>query len=143
MNLKTIASRLAATTIILVALGFVLNLLVDNPYSHKIVRDIVNEKLSDIPQIKVDFQAIDISAFPLEAKFYGFQVAAPESSEIPLVSAANVKVRVSIPSLILGTPKLSLVELTELKVNYPPAKPLDLGSADISLCSALKPLSMV
>jgi hypothetical protein len=132
MNLKQIISKIAAAAIILVGAGFLINLAIDNPYSHRLARNIINERFKAFQKLRIDFQAIDVSLFPLQASLWGFQVSPVDMPEIPLLEASNVKVRVSVPSLIWGEPRLSLVELNELKLKYPWPEALELFPANPS-----------
>jgi hypothetical protein len=117
--LTKILTKILSVAIIAAGVGFFLNLTIDNPYSHKLVRTIINEKLKQYEKLHLEFQALEVSALPLGVTLYGFRVTAAQNPDAVLVEAANVKVRVSVPSLLLGTPRLSLMEANELKFKYP------------------------
>ncbi|MGE0172043.1 MAG: translocation/assembly module TamB domain-containing protein [Oligoflexales bacterium] len=114
-----IVTKILSIAIIAIGIGFFLNLTIDNPYSHKLARTIINEKLKQWEDIHIEFQALEVSAFPLGATLYGFKVTSSKNTDLVLTEAANVKVKVSFTSILLGTPRLGLIEANELKFKYP------------------------
>lgn len=112
-------AKIMAVALITAAVIFVANLLVDNPYSHQMVRSAINEKLGSLTKISLEFQALEVRAFPPAVVLYGVKVTPRDAPQAPLLEAAHVTARVSIASLLLGKPALGLVEANELKVAFP------------------------
>lgn len=111
--------KIISLTIIVSAVIFFINVLVDNPYFHGFTRAIINDKVKNNTNVNIEFQALQIQAFPLGVDLFGFKITPRQKPEHTIVESAHIKVRVSIPSLLFGTPKLSLVEANELKFTYP------------------------
>ncbi len=111
--------KLLAALAIAVGVMFVANLLVDNSYSHRLVRAAINEKLNALTKINVEFQALEVRVFPLEAVLYGVKVTPKAAPHASLLESSQLKARVSFTSLIMGQPALSLLEANELKFAFP------------------------
>ena len=101
-------------------LGFVLNLLVDNPYTHRLVRTLINEKVKQETSLTVDFKAMKVSVIPPGAELYGFYLATEIAPSEPLITASHVSARLSVWSAILGKIRLSLAEADDLTIIWPP-----------------------
>ena len=105
--------------VILIGVFFLTNLLIDNPITHRLVGAAINEKISNKLNIKLKFQAMEVTLIPLGVEFYGFKIINENTPQISLLSAAHIKARLSTFSLITGRPRISLVEANELKVEWP------------------------
>ncbi len=101
-------------------LGFVINLVVDNPYTHRLVRAAINEKVKQNTNLTLDFKAMKVSVVPPGVDLYGFFLATDVKPHDPLVTASHVRARLSLWSLILGDPRLSLAETDDLTFIWPP-----------------------
>lgn len=99
---------------------FVANLIVDNPYTHRMIRAAINEKAQQHTNLVVDFESLRIHVVPLGIDLYGLYVATNVAPDQPLVTASKVKVRLSLWSLILGEMQLSLVEGHDVAAVWPP-----------------------
>lgn len=117
--------KLLATLAVSAGVMFVANLLVDNPYSHRLVRAAINEKLDSLTKINVEFQALEVRVFPLEVVLYGVKVTPKDATHATLLESSQLKARVSFTSLIMGQPGLSLLEANELKFAFPLPKEFD------------------
>jgi hypothetical protein len=107
----------------LVVFGLVLlvaNLLVDNPYTHRILRAAINEKAQQHTNLIVDFKALRVNVLPPGVDLYGVYVATSVEPDRPLVTASHAKARLSLWSLILGEARLSLIVGHDLAVVWPP-----------------------
>ncbi len=100
---------------------FILNILVDNPYTHRLLRAIINAQVKENTNLELKFEAVNVSVMPLGFELYGIQVN-PQSQEKgkSLAKASRIHVRVSLWSLIIGRPKLGLVAASDLEVIWPP-----------------------
>ena len=105
----------------LIALGIVANILVDNPYAHRVIRVAINEKVHQFTNLRIDFKAVNVRVLPMELSLYGFNlfVEDDQGKSETVASASQIHTAVSLFSLILGTPKLKTIEVTDLKVQYP------------------------
>ena len=104
---------------IITAVVFLLNLLVDNPVAHQIARSFINKNLAEKVPFKVEFQAIEVSAIPPGVDLFGFAISHPDKQEASLANAARVKARISLWSMMMGEPALGLLEMNELKMQWP------------------------
>lgn len=105
----------------ILSIGFALlvNLLVNNPYTHRLVKAVINEKLAGLTKINLEFQALEVKAFPPTVTVYGVRVSPRSAPKVPLLEAAQIKARLSVFSLLIGEPGIGLLETNELKLSYP------------------------
>ncbi|SMF33399.1 translocation/assembly module TamB domain-containing protein [Pseudobacteriovorax antillogorgiicola] len=94
-----------------------LNTAVDNPYFHRVLGTFINEKVEAHTTAKLEFKAISLQFVPPGFDLYGVSVKDQEGREV--LSTSRTQVRVSILSLLLGKPRLGLVQLSELRASYP------------------------
>lgn len=106
---------------ILGLVGFALNLAVDNPYTHRLVRTILNEKVQENTNLIVDFKAIKVSVVPPGVDVYGLYLAPAHAPNEALLTASHARARLSVWSLLLGDVRLALVEANDPTVVWPPA----------------------
>ncbi len=106
---------------ILVALGYLGNLLIDNPYVHRLLRDSLNERLETYTHITIKFEAINAKFAPPGFDIYGLEARykKPDGTEISLVQLAHLQVRVSVLALILSQPEILDLELNEPRISLP------------------------
>lgn len=119
-NVNETLRKIVIALAVLALLAFVANLLVDNPYTHRLVRAAINEKVEDNTNLTVDFKAMKVTIVPPGAELYGFALAPKMSPDSPLISASHVRARVSVWSLILGNFRLALAETDDLTIIWPP-----------------------
>ena len=105
------------TTLALGVTAISLNIAVDNPYFHKVFGNAINEKVEEVSNAKLDFKAISLQFLPPGIDIYGISVKDLNGNEI--LSSSRLQARLSIVSLFLGKPKLSLVKASELRTSYP------------------------
>lgn len=105
---------------ILGILALIANVLVDNPYTHRVIRNALNRGIQDETNLIVDFKAIKASVVPPGVDLYGVQVAPKIASQEPLFTSAQVKVRISLWALVLGDIRIGLIEAQEPTVFWPP-----------------------
>ncbi|MEZ4741374.1 MAG: translocation/assembly module TamB domain-containing protein [Bdellovibrionota bacterium] len=100
---------------------FILNILIDNPYTYKLFRVAINEKIKSSTNVRVDFEAVSLSILPLGVDLYGNKVSllSPEGKAHIIAQCSHIKMRVSFLSLFLGSPKLSSVVVTDLQAQWP------------------------
>lgn len=114
-KIQTILTRL----VILALIVFALNLLIDNPYFHGLLRIVINQKITTYTDLRVDFHTIGIRLFPPQLNLYGLKVTTGSKSSEPVLEAALLKAEVSLWSIIIGKPHLNTVEVNELDLSYP------------------------
>ena len=103
-------------------LAFFTNIIVDNPYTHKFVRHLLNEQVEKYTHLTVDFEAIKLTVLPLGVSLYGIEVATDKDKQNNLVSASQISAYVSLWGMFLGKPRLSSFEANDVKVIWPPPK---------------------
>jgi hypothetical protein len=124
-RLKQNFSKMISIIIITLAITLGLNVIVNNPYFHAIVRSIINEKSSKFTNIHLDYQAMNVSILPLEITLYGIKATPTGKPGAALLEAAHITARLSPFSLFMGTPHLTLLEFNELSATYPLPLPLN------------------
>lgn len=108
-----------------ILLMFVINIIIDNPYTHKVIKELINEKLEANTNIKVSFEALSLQAFPPGIELYGVKIRHAHATENEnMINSAYVSTRVSLYSLFISKPKLSFVKFKNVKFSLPNA---DLG----------------
>ena len=105
---------------ILGLIGFFANLAVDNPYTHRLIRLILNEQVTKHTNLTINFQAIKVKVVPAGFDLYGLQVAANSKPDSPFITVSQVRARLSVWSLILGELRLANLELNDPTILWPP-----------------------
>ncbi len=111
--------RVAVVATIGVVAGFVLNILADNPYTHRIVRVALNQKVEELTDLKIDFRALKVSVMPPGVDLYGLNIAHKREPTEKLFSTSHVRLEVSVWSMFWGSTSLSEVSITDLNVGLP------------------------
>lgn len=112
--------KLVIAVAVLALAAFIANLLVDNPYTHRLARAAINEKLEAATNLTVEFKAMKVSIVPPGLELYGLALAPKMARDTPLVAASHMRARVSVWALILGKFRLGLVEADDLTLQWPP-----------------------
>jgi len=111
--------RVAVVATVGVVAGFVLNILADNPYTHRMVRVALNQKVEELTDLKIDFRALKVSVMPPGVDLYGLNIAHKDEVEEKLFSTSHVRLEVSVWSMFWGSTSLSEVSVTDLNVALP------------------------
>jgi hypothetical protein len=117
-----VLKKLVIISAILVTLGYVGNLFLDNPYIHRILRDGINRQLDDYTKLSLKFEAINAKFLPLGIDIYGIQVrrkTEDNKTESPLLQSAHIQVRFSIWALMLSKSEIFDIEIHEPKFALP------------------------
>jgi hypothetical protein len=101
-------------------LALVANMLVDNPYTHRLIRTALNRGVEEETNLVFDFKAIKVSVVPPGVDLYGVQLAPKSAPHAALFSSAQVKVRLSLWALVMGDIRIGLIEAQEPAVYWPP-----------------------
>ncbi len=110
---------------ILLVLGYVGNLLIDNPYVHRLVRDLINKQLDEYTSLTVKFEAINVRFIPLGIDLYGIEIKQKtEEGPNSLLQASHIRLRLSVIATLLSKPELLNLEINEPKLALP-VPPLD------------------
>ncbi len=106
---------------ILVILGYVGNLLIDNPYVHRLLRDAINHELEDYTFLSLKFEAINVRFIPLGVDLYGLELKqkAEGTGAKTLFQTSHVRARVSMIALLLSKPERLNLEINEPKIDLP------------------------
>ena len=100
-------------------ISFVLNLLVDNPYTHRFVRQKLDKILENTTEIALEFSAIKVSVMPPGVTLYAVKIYPRATPKFEWLSAVKLKAQVSLWAAILGDFRLSVVEANQLSVVWP------------------------
>jgi hypothetical protein len=106
---------------VLVALAYLGNLLIDNPYVHGLLRNAINEKLEQYTHLSVKFEAINAKFVPPGFDIYGVEVRyqKPDGTEQALAQFAHLQLRVSVLALMLSQPEIFDLEINEPRISLP------------------------
>lgn len=99
--------------------SFVLNLVVDNPYTHQLIRRKLNDVLEKYTEIEVEFSAIKVSVVPLGVTLYSLKISPRTDPKFEWISAVKIKAEVSLWAAMLGDFRLSVVEANQLNAVWP------------------------
>ena len=117
--------KTGSAIVIMGMLLLVLNVVINNPYCHNLVRAVLNEKIKTYTRLAVSYQAIEVKLFPPGLTLYGVAIAPRDALDAKCLEAAHISARISLISLMLGKPRLSVLELNELETAFPPERSLD------------------
>ena len=73
--MKQTLKKFIIFAVLLFLTGLVFNVLINNPYSHRMIRGAVAEKVEEYTNLSLDFEALSISMIPLQITLYGVQVS--------------------------------------------------------------------
>jgi hypothetical protein len=106
---------------VLVALAYLGNLLIDNPYVHGLLRRTINEKLEQYTHLSVKFEAINAKFVPPGFDIYGVEVRyqKPDGTEQTLAQLSHLQLRVSLLALVLSQPENFDLEINEPRISLP------------------------
>ncbi|WP_141735796.1 translocation/assembly module TamB domain-containing protein [Oligoflexus tunisiensis] len=106
---------------VLVALAYVGNLLIDNPYVHGLIRNAINEKLEQYTHLSIKFEAINAKFIPPGFDIYGVEVLQKKAdgTEETLTQIAHLQVRVSLLALALSQTEMLAIEINEPRISLP------------------------
>lgn len=115
-------NKLVIFVITLMAMAYVGNLLIDNPYTHSVVNYYLNEKILKKLPIRAEYQSMKVELIPPALNIYGLKVEAiaPNNQTRELVSASSMIFRVSPWSIFMARPQIGDLELTDLNLSWPP-----------------------
>jgi len=99
---------------------FLMNILIDNPYTHRLVRVAINESVNTHTNLNIDFKAVKVSVVPPGVSLYGVHVAPSENLDNPILTASHAKARLSLWALFLGELRLAKLEFGDMTFIWPP-----------------------
>lgn len=109
--------------VMLLAAMYLINLVVDNPYSHRLIRNTVAKILSESTNLSVDYRVMRVHLFPPALDLYGLEVARTDVSRDDLsvanrkmLAAAHIRVTLSIWSILIGRPQLASFEANNTRL---------------------------
>ena len=123
--MKLFFRKILSVLICLGLIALVLNILVDNPYTHRLVAGAINEHVARYTNVKLDFKAIKLRAFPVGLDLYGLQVATFDRPVEPIIETSQLKIRLSHWALFMGEVRYSLIEAQDLNLTWSPPLSLD------------------
>jgi hypothetical protein len=99
---------------------FLMNILIDNPYTHRLVRAAINDTVKNYTNISIDFKAVKVSVVPPGIALYGVHVAPKDHQDDAILTASHVKARLSLWSLFLGEFRIGRLEFGDMALIWPP-----------------------
>lgn len=110
--------------VIVMAAMYMLNLVVDNPYSHRFVRNTVDRLLRESTNISVDYRVMRVQIFPPALDLYGLEITRTDVARDDLTAAnrkvlgaAHIRATLSIWSLLIGQPQLASFEANNTRLD--------------------------
>ncbi|MCX6129666.1 MAG: hypothetical protein NTX25_11470, partial [Proteobacteria bacterium] len=124
--------KLAILLSLLVALSYLGNLLIDNPYVHGVIRSTINEKLEKDTHVAIKFEAINVKFLPPRLDIYGIEIRQkiPDMSDKILAQIAHLQVGISPLALILSRTEMFDIQVNEPRLSLPLPKLEDLLKMD-------------
>ena len=102
---------------ILVIIGYIGNLLLDNPFMHSVIRNAINDQLKDYTHLQMKFENVGAKFLPPGIEIYALEIKDSESKE--LLRAAHVKASVSYQALLFSRKQLFDIEINEPRMQLP------------------------
>ncbi len=100
---------------------YVLQLALDNPYTHSLLKLYLTKQMEQRGPIRLDFKALQVSALPLGVKVFGVNLYVEGHEDEALLTAARAEAKVSLWSLVLSNPRLSELNLVDGRIFWPPS----------------------
>lgn len=105
--------KLFIVVAILLLMGYVGNLLLDNPYVHRLIRQLVNEKLKEYTHLTIKFEAVSAKFLPAGLDVYGVEILSQDPTPVVLFKASHIKLHVSATAILLSRKEIFDLELNE------------------------------
>lgn len=102
---------------ILLIVGYIGNLLLDNPFMHGVIRTVINDQLKDYTHLQMKFENVGAKFLPPGIEVYAIEVKDADSKE--LLRAAHVKASLSYKALLFSRKQLFDIEINEPRVQLP------------------------
>ncbi len=114
--------KLAILVGILLLAGYIGNLLLDNPYMHGLIRNVINEQLKEYTHLNVKFEAVSAKFLPPGLEVYGVEVK--DAGGQDLLQVSHITANISYRALLFSRKQLFDIDINEPKVHLP-LPPLD------------------
>jgi hypothetical protein len=98
---------------------FAANLVIDNPYTHSFARRLINKQIAKHISLRFNYQAVKIQLIPVEISLYGVEITESSDHSAKLLESSSVRVSLSLWSVIRGSPRLGIVEVSDLNLSWP------------------------
>ena len=86
------------------------NLSIDNPYTHKLIRGIIDKTVEEKLPLDINFNGISVALIPPKAEVYGLTVSNSENNS-EILNSTILKASVSLKGLALGDLKIGNITL--------------------------------
>ncbi len=106
---------------------YIVNILIDNPYTHGFVNYYLNEKIITKLPIRAEYQSMKVSLLPPALNIYGVKVNTKPTPDQPtkeIIGASSLTFKVSLWSVFMAHPQIGDLEVTDLTTTWPPPKEL-------------------
>lgn len=115
-------NKFVILVIFVIALLYVGNLVIDNPYTHSIVNYYLNDKILKKLPIRADYQSMKLQLAPPALTIYGLKVETQESDakSHDIVSMSTLTFKISLWSIFMGQPQIGDLELKDVNFSWPP-----------------------
>lgn len=122
--MKTRHNKFVIFIIALVALIYIGNLVIDNPYTHGLINYYLNEKILTKLPIRAEYQSMKVALMPPSISIYGIKISAVSSDGklSELAAASSTEFKLSAWSIVMARPQIGDLEISDLNLSWPPPK---------------------
>ncbi len=101
----------------------VLNVLIDNPYVHSIVKAGVNQQLRSAAELTLSYQSIKVGLLPPRVDLIGVSLATSGTKE-KVLGLSQVTLKISLFALFFAPSRVGILELYDFAIFWPLPAPL-------------------
>lgn len=120
-TIKINKQKIGLTIAIGIGLITLLNVVVDNPYTHKLIKQEIERKIPENLPVDLRYQAMSVSLFPISVDLFGIKIAEKRlPDEIPIIQADQLSLSIDVLNTLLGEPRISEVKIRSPKISLTP-----------------------
>jgi hypothetical protein len=115
-------NKLVIFVILVMAIAYVGNLLIDNPYTHSAVNFYLNEKVLKKLPIRAEYQSMKLQLVPPAVSIYGLKISSsvPGTQGRELLGVSTLTFKASPWSIFMARPQIGDLELKDMNLSWPP-----------------------
>jgi hypothetical protein len=114
-------NRFVVFIVAVFAIGYIGNLVIDNPYTHGFINWYLNEKILKNLPVRVEYQSMKVQLFPPAISVYGLHTSTDSVAGVnkEIFSIATATFKVSAWSIFMANPQIGDLDLKDPKVTWP------------------------
>ena len=119
--MKFVAQKLIVAITIFLITVIAANLVINNPYTHRLVSALIYDRFSEQSNLHLEFEALSISVLPLRITVYGIQVDPVSKFQSPaLARISHLQVSISWWEIFLGKIAIDKILAQDVEAYWPP-----------------------